>query len=81
MTAKEKAVELYNKFRNENAVMTANIRAKKQALISIDEILLEFNDFDSECNPKDEDAYNFVKDCISNYINFYEQVKEEIEKL
>jgi len=39
MTPKEKAVELYNKFRNENPVMAANIRAKKQALLAVNEIL------------------------------------------
>jgi hypothetical protein len=41
MTPKEKAIHLYNKFRNENSVMSANIRAKKQALICVEEIIAE----------------------------------------
>ena len=51
MTPKEKAIELYNKFRNENPVMSANIRAKKQALIAVNEIikvLYDTNDTDEE---------------------------------
>lgn len=48
MNTKEKAIELYNKFRNENSfrvccVMTANIRAKKQALIAVNEIIKQFD--------------------------------------
>ena len=39
MTAKEKALDLYNKFRNEFSIMSANIKAKKCALIAVDEIL------------------------------------------
>lgn len=39
MTPKQKAIELYNKFREENSVMTSNIRAKKQAFICIKEII------------------------------------------
>lgn len=39
MSPKEKAVQLYNKFRSENSVTAANIRAKKQALILVDEML------------------------------------------
>ena len=39
MNAKEKAIEIYNKLRNENSIMTANVRAKKQALICVDEII------------------------------------------
>ena len=39
MNAKEKAIEIYNKLRNENSIMTANARAKKQALICVDEII------------------------------------------
>ena len=39
MKPKEKAIELYNKFRNENSVMTSNVRAKKQALIAVNLVL------------------------------------------
>ena len=39
MTPKQKALELYNKFRDENSVMTSNIIAKKQAFICIKEII------------------------------------------
>jgi len=39
MKTREKAIELYNKFRNENSVTTANFRAKRQANLCIDEIL------------------------------------------
>ena len=45
MTPKQKALEMYNKFRNENSVMTANVRAKKQALICIEEIMEEHNSY------------------------------------
>jgi hypothetical protein len=60
MTPKEKAIEIYNKFRNENSIMTANIRAKKQALICVDEIL---------------------ESCYLEKEWFFEEVKEEINKL
>jgi hypothetical protein len=69
MTAKEKAVELYNKFRNENAVLSANVRAKKQALIACDEILR------LACL-NDTDGYTG-----SNTEKYWQQVKQEIEKL
>lgn len=42
MTPKEKAIELYNKFRKENPVMAANVRAKKQSLIAVQEIIDTF---------------------------------------
>ena len=38
MTPKEKALELYKKFRNEYPVLAANARAKQCALIAVDEI-------------------------------------------
>lgn len=44
MTVKEKSIELYNKFRNEFPVLSANIRAKKCALICADEILKYLSD-------------------------------------
>lgn len=39
MTPKEKAIELYNNFRNQNSIMSANIRGKKCAIIAVNEIL------------------------------------------
>ena len=38
-TPKEKAIELYNKFRDANGTMVANGYAKKQAVICVDEII------------------------------------------
>jgi len=70
MKAKEKAIELYNKLRKENAVMTANIRAKYQALIAVDEIIQELIDYKFN---------NDVGDDIR--IDYWQGVKKEIEKL
>lgn len=41
MTPKEKAIELYNKFRNEMPVVSANARARKCASICVDELRRE----------------------------------------
>ena len=71
MTAKEKAQELVDKFRNEITSFLGDnmkkINAKKCALIAVDEILflLEFNlDFRMERS-----------------ITYYLEVKKEIQKL
>jgi len=69
MKAKEKAIELYNKFRNENAVLAANVRAKKQALICVDEIL--------SANPH-SNPFNTVQESTHKW---WREVKHEIEKL
>lgn len=47
MKPKEKAIEIYNKFRNENSVMTSNIRAKKQALICVKEVIQQWEYIDT----------------------------------
>lgn len=60
MTPKEKAIELYNKFRNTLTATTANYRAKKIALIAVDEIL---------------------KNCEIEDVHYWQEVKQEIEKL
>lgn len=69
MEAKSKAIELYSKFRNENSVMTANVRAKKQALICIEEIInlmvISFK-WDEKTNGN---------------IHFWEEVKDELNKM
>jgi hypothetical protein len=71
MNAKQKALEIYNKFRNENSVMTANVRAKKQAIICIDEIM---------------EAHNTYYDTIGENLArikyaFWKDVKTELEAL
>jgi len=53
MTPKEKAIELYNNFRNQNSIMSANIRGKKCAIIAVNEIL-NINSVD-----KDYDLSNY----------------------
>lgn len=69
--AREKAIELYNRFRNENPVMASNIRAKRQVLICVDEILnLEF---DIRCDASER--------CVNPVIEFWQQVKTEINKI
>jgi hypothetical protein len=39
MTPKEKAIELYNKFRNIAPVLEANYKSKQRALIAVDELI------------------------------------------
>lgn len=73
MNAKEKAKELYDKFRNENPVMSANIRSKKQAIIAVDEILkitcLKNLDYEKYSNNNSE------------FKTFWQDVKKELELL
>lgn len=69
MTPKEKSIEIYNKFRNENSVMSANVRAKKQALILVDEIINELKEF--------YDEFGFSE----SRLKYWQEVKEEINKL
>ena len=74
MTPKEKALELYNKFRNEIPVMSANVRGKRIALIAVDEIIGEIStnrkfDWINERNGGEE------------FIVYWKEVKSEIEKL
>jgi hypothetical protein len=68
MTPKQKAIEIYNKFRNENSIMTANIRAKKQALICVDEIL--------NC-----DFYFKTLEDSKEFTKYWYEVQQEINKL
>lgn len=65
MNAKEKAIELYNNFRNENPVTAANFRAKRQAILCAKEILKALSFLSSD-------------DILVKYWN---EVKKEIELL
>lgn len=69
MTPKEKANELYWKFRNENHAMSANIRAKKQALICVDEIIKTLTIEPIRHNNNRQSS------------KYWQEVKQEIEKL
>ena len=78
MTPKEKAKDLYNKFRNENSVMTANVKAKKQAIIAVEEIIK------SEPNiPMFSDKYNIRTKSYKSITAFeyWQEVKRELELL
>jgi hypothetical protein len=75
MTPKEKADQLVKKFKSISIInnsMTeneSNFVAEKCALICVDEIISELNGFDST------DGYS------TSVIDFYKEVKQEIEKL
>ena len=70
MTPKEKAIDLYNKFRNEDSVMAANVRAKRKSIICVDEIInangLHPNDTDYDYNKAEE---------------YWQSVKQELLKM
>lgn len=76
LSPKEKAIEIYNAFRNENSVMTANVRAKKQAIVCVNEILKTFNINWQWCSKEIEDKSLWRKE-----YQFWEDVEQEIEKL
>jgi hypothetical protein len=74
MTPKEKAVELVNKYVSLTDGWVYGISSweykKKCALIAVDEILEEFDHF-----PFNDDEY------LTNNRQYWQQVKQEIEKL
>jgi hypothetical protein len=73
MKPKEKAIELYNKFRNENLVMTSNIRSKKQALICVKEVIQQWEYIDT-----------YIADLggqLNPNLKFWIKVKSELEAL
>jgi hypothetical protein len=70
MTPKEKAEELFGKFYSITGPFT---EAKQCALIAVDNIF-EFMKMDDEYN---EDVH-FAN---SKWVNYFQQVKQEIEKL
>lgn len=72
MTPKEKAIELYNKFRNENPVLSGNIRSKKQAYICVDEmekVLIAYGET------------TFELQNMESEFRFLDKVREEIKNL
>ena len=87
MTAKEKAEELIDKFRNEITSFLGDnmkkINAKKCALVAVDEIInsspLEpnFADWD-DCGGEHRYFYDAQK---THALHFWQEVKKEIEKL
>jgi hypothetical protein len=68
MTPKEKAKELYFKMYDVYGYDDYHLRAKKCALISVDEIL-------------DDDMYGMEEEHFEKRINYWEEVKKEIELL
>ena len=69
MTPKEKAMNLYCKFRNNNYSTWINkLDAKKMCLIAVDEILY----LDSPATELNE---------FEKYIEYWQEIKQEIEKL
>lgn len=77
MKAKDKAIDLYNKFRNANGVMSANGYAKKQAIISVNEILEQLDII--YIGIDEMDLGNSPKGFIDIQIDFYKEVKKELE--
>jgi hypothetical protein len=67
MTPKEKAMELMLKYYNAIPMNTISF-AKQFALIAVDEIL-------------DDDMYGMEEEHFEKRINYWEEVKQEIEKL
>lgn len=72
MTPKEKARELYNTYeqlgRDFTRGVSMNEFAKQCALIAVDEIL-------------DVDCFDMSEEHFDNHIEYWQQVKHEIEKL
>ena len=71
MTPKEKAKELFNKYWDLLLIHNVSHRklfTKECALIAVDEIL-------------DDDVFDMSEELFENRINYWEQVKKEIEKL
>lgn len=81
MIAKQKALELYNKYRDMAPVLEANIRSKKNALIAIDEIISTLKSLGEELYDKQgTDSYNAR--CLNHdKKQFWKDVKQEIEKI
>jgi hypothetical protein len=77
MTPKEKAEELIDKFRNEITSFLGDnmkkINAKKCAFVAVDEILQIFNN--------EWTKLDFWTEEINGTINFWQEVKQEIQNL
>jgi hypothetical protein len=67
MTPKEKAIELYNTFRNTASVMEANVKSKNRTLIAVNEIL-------TVCEKE-------ISHCSDKTYFYWQEVKQEINKL
>jgi hypothetical protein len=72
MTPREKAIDLYNKF-YDLATVVIEIRVKKYvtkqcALIAVDEIISEFGTY-------------YKVNIDDKYVSYWQEVKQEIEKL
>lgn len=68
MKPKEKAKELVMDFCSPSDIVRPNIASCRNASIAVDKILFALNDINGEYN-------------MSNFIDWWEEVKEEIEKL
>ena len=71
ITPKEKAIEIYNKFRNENAVLSANVRAIKQSIICVNEVIDVLSQYSGMHDQEFLDADKY----------FYQEVVIEIKNL
>ena len=71
MTPKEKAIELFDKYDSFLYKEYNNLEAKKCALIVVDEILNL--GFDIRCDATER--------CVSPVMNYWQEVKQEIERL
>lgn len=74
---RQKAFELYNKFRQANGVMAANGYAKKQAIICVDE-MLELNIAWIDEGIQKDYPKRFD---LEQTREFWQKVKEELNKL
>ena len=68
MTPKEKCIELVDKMEKNFQYFASREIAKKHALIAVDEIL-------------DDDMYGMEEEHFEKRINYWQQVKQEIEKI
>jgi len=80
----EKAKKLVEKYENilieEGLFRVVRKRLSKQcALKTVDEMQSEYKELESSLNPKNEEAYNYVKSFINDSIEYWEKVKKAIE--
>jgi hypothetical protein len=76
MTPKEKAKELVLKYEEYFNNIYTNYKAIKCALIAVDEII--------KCNPTNPKKWDYVENytiMVDAEINYWQEVKQEIEKL
>jgi len=68
MTSKEKAAELIGKYLEPNGIVFGLDIAKQCALIAVDEIIEEYGTY-------------FKVNVEDKYVSYWQQVKQEIQKL